>query len=53
MINMETGTIIKMISNQYTIDTGNGEIIAKPRGNMRLNQSPEGGDDVQVEKVDD
>lgn len=53
MINMETGTIIKMISNQYTIDTGNGEIIAKPRGKMRLNQSPVVGDVVQFEKVDD
>mgnify|MGYP002247234611 CR=1 FL=1 len=32
MINMQQGRIIKIISNQYTIQNEKEEIIAKPRG---------------------
>ena len=40
MINMQQGRIIKIISNQYTIQNEKEEIIAKPRGKMRQQQTP-------------
>lgn len=53
MIDMEQGTIIKIISNQYTIDTKEGEIIAIPRGKLRKEDSPVVGDVVSFEKIED
>lgn len=53
MINMQQGRIIKIISNQYTIQNEKEEIIAKPRGKMRQMQSPVVGDFVEYEKVED
>ena len=40
MINMQKGRIIKIISNQYTIQNEKEEIIAKPRGKMRQHEAP-------------
>ena len=53
MINKLEGRIVKVISNHYTIDTGMEEVIAKPAGKMRLNQSPCVGDIVEFEQVED
>lgn len=50
---MLKGTIIKIISNQYTIDSAMGQVIATPRGKMRLNEKPVVGDLVEFEKVED
>ena len=53
MINMQVGKIIKIISNQYTIKSKEEEIIATPRGKMRLKEAPVVGDVVEYEKVED
>lgn len=53
MIKMEKGTVIKIISNQYTIESELGEIVAKPRGKMRLDMAPVVGDVVNFEQVED
>ncbi|MGM9948223.1 ribosome small subunit-dependent GTPase A [Floccifex sp.] len=53
MIDMEQGTIIKIISNQYTIDSCIGEVVAIPRGKLRKEDSPVVGDVVFFEKIDD
>ena len=53
MINMQVGKIIKIISNQYTIKNKEEEIIATPRGKMRLKEAPVVGDVVEYEKVED
>lgn len=52
MINMEVGTIIKIISNQYTIHTETEDIIAKPRGKMRKDLTPVVGDHVEYEYIE-
>ena len=48
MINMQQGRIIKIISNQYTIQNEKEEIIAKPRGKMRQHEAPVVGDFVGI-----
>lgn len=53
MISMLTGTIIKIISNQYTILYEGKEIIAKPRGKMKMSTSPVVGDLVEFEQIED
>ena len=53
MINMQQGRIIKIISNQYTIQNEKEEIIAKPRGKMRQHEAPVVGDFVEYEKIED
>ncbi len=50
---MYKGTIIKIISNQYTIDSSIGQIVAIPRGKMRLNEKPVVGDFVEFEQIED
>ncbi len=52
MIDMQQGRIIKIISNQYTIQNEKEEIIAKPRGKMRQQQAPVVGDFVEYEKIE-
>lgn len=47
------GRIIRIISNQYTIDTGTEEILAVPRGKMRRQDKPVVGDRVLFSKVED
>ena len=47
MINMQKGRIIKIISNQYTIQNEKEEIIAKTRGKMRQHEAPVVGDFVE------
>lgn len=49
---MEKGRIIKIISNQYTIQLKDRIIIASPRGKLRLDKAPVVGDFVQVENLD-
>ena len=47
------GRIIKNISNDYTVDTGNNQYICKPRGKFRLNGStPLVGDIVIFDEND-
>lgn len=53
MTSMIQGTIIKNISNQYTIEYDGIQVIAKPRGKMKLSLTPVVGDHVEFEKVDD
>ena len=48
---MEKGRIIKIISNQYTIQMANQVIVASPRGKLRLDKAPVVGDFVQVESL--
>lgn len=50
---METGRIIRIISNQYTIENENGTVIASPRGRMRLSEKPITGDLVEFETFGD
>lgn len=50
---MYKGTIIKIISNQYTIDSSIGQIVAIPRGKMRLDEKPVVGDFVEFEQIED
>lgn len=46
---METGRIIRIISNQYTVENENGVFICSPRGRMRLSEKPIAGDLVEFE----
>lgn len=50
---MYKGTIIKIISNQYTIDSSIGQIVAVPRGKMRREDKPVVGDLVEFEQIED
>lgn len=52
MTNMEIGTIIKIISNQYTIHTDTEDVIANPRGKMRKDLKPVVGDRVEFEYIE-
>lgn len=45
-----TGRIVRIISNQYTIDDGTKEYIATPRGKLRLSFAPVVGDFVEFEE---
>ena len=53
MINMLQGRIIKIISNQSRIEFEDKQVIAKPRGKMKLEKSPLVGDLVEFEQIDD
>ncbi len=53
MISMKTGTIIKIISNHYTIYADGQEYLAKPRGKMRRDLIPVVGDFVEFEAIED
>lgn len=53
MIDMLKGTIVKIISNQYTIYAQGEFYDAKPRGKMRLKQAPVVGDIVSFEQIED
>ncbi len=50
---MEKGRIIKIISNQYTIQLEHRTVIARPRGKLRLDKAPLVGDFVLVEKIEE
>ena len=50
---MKQGTIIKIISNQYTVENDEETIIARPAGKMRRQSAPVVGDHVQYEQVQD
>ena len=50
---MKQGTIIKIISNQYTIENEEEKVVAAPRGKMRRSKAPMVGDHVEYEKVQD
>lgn len=50
---MRQGRIIKVISNQYTIDDGTSQVVAVPRGKMRLSTAPVVGDLVDFEDDQD
>lgn len=52
MTDMKQGTIIKIISNQYTIHSKEEEIIATPRGKMRRDGAPVVGDQVEYEYIE-
>ena len=49
---METGRIIKIISNQYTIQTPQRTVIAIPRGKLRREEKPVVGDIADFEEVE-
>lgn len=53
MISMLQGRIIKIISNQSTIEFEEKQVIARPRGKMKLEKSPLVGDLVEFEHIDD
>lgn len=53
MISMLQGRIIKIISNQSAIEFEGKQVIARPRGKMKLEKSPLVGDLVEFEKIDD
>lgn len=53
MISMLQGRIIKIISNQSTIEFEGKQVIAIPRGKMKLEKSPLVGDLVEFERIDD
>lgn len=53
MISMLQGKIIKIISNQSTIEFEGKQVIAIPRGKMKLEKSPLVGDLVEFEQIDD
>ena len=53
MISMLQGRIIKIISNQSTIEFEGKQVIAIPRGKMKLEKSPLVGDLVEFEQIDD
>lgn len=53
MISMLQGRIIKIISNQSTIEFEGKQVIARPRGKMKLEKSPLVGDLVEFEQIDD
>lgn len=48
---MDTGRIIKIISNHYTIDNGHQQVIAKPAGKLRKGNVPVVGDLVDYDEV--
>lgn len=50
---METGTVIKIISNQYTLQTDRGQVTAVPAGKLRKDRKPAVGDHVMFDQVDD
>ena len=50
---MNKGRIVKIISNQYTIEYENRLIEAKARGKMRKGMVPVVGDWVEFEAVED
>ena len=50
---MLQGRIIKIISNQSTIEFEGKQVIARPRGKMKLEKSPLVGDLVEFEQIDD
>ncbi len=50
---MLEGTIIKIISNRYTVFSQGKEYIASPRGKMRRDKIPVVGDYVEFEKIED
>lgn len=49
----KTGRITRIISNQYTIHTQDGDLIAKPAGKLRKTYAPVVGDFVEFVQVDD
>lgn len=53
MTNFQTGRIIKLVSNQYTIQTENETLLASARGKMRKGLSPMVGDRVEFEQKED
>lgn len=53
MISMLQGRIIKIISNQSTIEFEGKQVFARPRGKMKLEKSPLVGDLVEFEQIDD
>ena len=53
MISMLQGRIIKIISNHSTIEFEGKQVIAIPRGKMKLEKSPLVGDLVEFEQIDD
>lgn len=53
MTSMLQGRIIKIISNQSTIEFEGKQVIAIPRGKMKLEKSPLVGDLVEFEQIDD
>lgn len=53
MSDMYSGRIIKIISNQYTLDWKGKEIIAIPRGKMRKGEVPVVGDWIEFERLED
>lgn len=53
MISMLQGRIIKIISNQSTIEFEGKQVIAIPRGKMKLEKSPLVGDLVEFEQIND
>ena len=53
MTKLCTGTVIKIISNQYTIQYQDQKILASPRGKMRKGKSPMVGDRVEFEQKED
>lgn len=53
MISMLQGRIIKIISNQSTIEFEGKQVISRPRGKMKLEKSPLVGDLVEFEQIDD
>lgn len=50
---MQKGKIIRIISNHYTIENEQGQVIAQPRGKMRQSIKPVVGDMVLFETGDD
>lgn len=53
IINSMQGRIIKIISNQYTIEYDKQFVVAWPRGKMRKGQAPVVGDWVEFSAIDD
>lgn len=53
MTEMQQGRIIKIISNQYTIESEGQQYTAVPRGKLRQIEKPLVGDHVLFEQVDD
>ena len=53
MTKLQKGTIIKIISNQYTIQCEQDKFLASPRGKMRKGKIPMVGDHVEFEQKED
>lgn len=49
----QDGTVIKIISSQYTVQTALGQITAVPAGKLRRDRKPVVGDHVRVSQVQD